>query len=256
MKCSRPWPLRPKSQTCGRLWSWRDCWTVDNLNAKSKWREGEMTGNVNEIVFRRKSVLTQTRLISNVFKQNVERLKKLNAYETAAFLLHNLEKEGKHILFQEKAIWKKSKSIDRSINQGYQTFDYSLEHTAIILISPDKNFGNSTQRFDQQISILFVDSLIFVEHIVKVPVVQKGGKRWIEHQSEIDKKDEKIDLLQMFQRVHLFGLGTAPRKPAFALEHFVTTTIWARRGQHLAASLGGTKTIEIWGKKIKKEKIN
>lgn len=63
-----------------------------------------MTGNVNEIVFRRKSVLTQTRLISNVFKQNVERLKKLNAYETAAFLLHNLEKEGKHILFQEKAI--------------------------------------------------------------------------------------------------------------------------------------------------------
>ena len=48
-------------------------------------------------------ILTYWRLIADVFKQNVEGLKQLDADITATFLIHDLEEKRQHVPLQEEA---------------------------------------------------------------------------------------------------------------------------------------------------------
>ena len=54
------------------------------------------------VVAQYRKELTDWRFIPDVFKENVERLKKLDANVTPALLVHYFQEEGEHVPFQEK----------------------------------------------------------------------------------------------------------------------------------------------------------
>ena len=44
-----------------------------------------------------------------------------------------------------------------------------LKNSAVILVSPDKDFSNGSQRLNQQSSVGFINHLILCENIMEIP---------------------------------------------------------------------------------------
>lgn len=65
----------------------------------------------------RAAPLTEGRFVSNVLKQNVERLQQLDADKarSATFLAHYVQEVGQHVLFQKEATGRNAKKV-KSIN--------------------------------------------------------------------------------------------------------------------------------------------
>ncbi len=112
------------------------------------------------------------RLVADILEQDVERLQQLDAdIVIARLLVHDFQKVGEHVPFQKE-----------------------IEDGAVVLVAPDQDLGDGTERFDEEALVAVCDHLVL--------------------------SDDGIEVLQVVQRVRVFRPPYAAEQAAVS-EHFV-----------------------------------
>ena len=110
------------------------------------------------------AALTNRRLVSNVLKENVQRLQELNCDISSELLIHNFQKAGEHVSLKEET--GKEQHVK---NVSFLSSVYSLKDRTVILIAPNKDLCNRPQCLDQETPISIGHGLISRENLVELP---------------------------------------------------------------------------------------